>query len=171
MTNPTTPKTGHQRRAVSPVLIVAGIAVVAFVIALVAFRGGSSDPSTSVDASGQITVPGAASQGSGCNSTSKPDPAYSVVMESEPNPPRAEGTTFHLTVRHDGKAVTGATVCMSADMTEMHHEGINNEAKEASGGKYDATLKFGMRGPYAGSVIVAEPGKAAVSVPVSFQVN
>jgi hypothetical protein len=32
-------------------------------------------------------------------------------------------------------------------------------------------LKFGMRGPYAGSVIVVEPGRAAVSVPVTFEVT
>jgi len=171
MINRTTPDRDQQRGAVSPFLIVVGVAVVAFVVALVAFRGGGSGTSKSVDASGQITVPGPAAQGTGCSSASTPDPAYSVAMESDPNPPRAEGTTFHLTVKHDGKAVTGATVCMSADMTEMHHEGINNEAKEASGGKYDTMLKFGMRGPYAGSVIVVEPGKSAVSVPVNFQVT
>jgi len=165
-----TSSTGREHGGVSPILIVAGIAVVAFVVALVAFRGGSSKDST-VDASGQITVPGAASQGTGCSATSKPDSAYTVTMETDPSPPKAEGTTFHLTVRHDGKAVTGATVCLTADMTEMHHEGINNEAKEASGGKYDTSLKFGMRGPYGGSVIVAEPGKPAVSVPVTFTVN
>ncbi len=163
-----TPATGREHGGVSPILVVAGIAVVAFVVALVAFKGGST-PKT-VDAGGQITVPGAAAPGAGCTGGT-PDAAYTVTMESDPSPPRAEGTTFHLTVRHDGKAVTGATVCMTADMTEMHHEGINSDAKEASGGKYDATLKFGMRGPYGGSVVVAEPGKAAVSVPVTFEVT
>jgi len=165
-----TSTTGRQRGAVSPILIVAGIAVVAFVIALFAFSGGSSKKTT-VDASGQINVPSTGAQGAGCSSASKPDSTYSVAMDSDPNPPRAEGTTFHLTVRHDGKAVTGAKVCLTADMTEMHHEGIDNEATEASGGKYDTTLKFGMRGPYAGSVIIVESGKQAVSVPVTFQVN
>ncbi len=165
-----TPGTGRERGGVSPILIVVGVAVVAFVVALVAFRGGST--SKTVDASGQITVPNsAAGQGAGCAGTSTPDSAYAVTMDSDPSPPRAEGTVFHLTVRHNGKAVTGATVCLTADMTEMHHEGLNNQATEASGGKYDATLKFGMRGPYGGSVVIIEPGKAAVSVPVNFEVT
>lgn len=171
MASSRTSSTGREHGGVSPILIVAGIAVVAFVVALVAFRGGSSSKDATVDASGQITVPGARAQGSGCASEAKADAAYTVIMDSDPSPPRAEGTTFHLTVRHDGKAVTGATVCLTADMTEMHHEGIDNEAKEASGGKYDTTLKFGMRGPYAGSVTIVEPGKPAVAVPITFQVT
>lgn len=60
---------------------------------------------------------------------------------------------------------------MAADMTEIHHEGINNQAKEISGGRYDTMLKFGMRGRYAPSVIILEPGKPAVSVPLKFDVN
>jgi len=165
-------KTGGEHGGVSPFLIVAGVALVAFVIALVAFRGGGSGDSSqnvATGSGGQSADPTAA-QGSGCGS-GKPDTAYSVAMDSEPSPPRAEGTTFHLTVQRDGKAVTGAKVCLMADMTEMHHEGIDNVAKEASGGKYDTMLKFGMRGPYAGSVVVVEPGKPAVSVPVTFQVT
>lgn len=168
MPETTRPSSGRQRGAVSPILIVVGVAVVAFVIALVAFRGGDSDSSSEDVVAGSPT---AGAQGTSACAGGKPDAAYAVTMDSDPNPPKAEGTTFHLTVRHDGKAVTGATVCMTADMTEMHHEGINNVAKEASGGRYDTRLKFGMRGPYAGSVIITEPGKSAVSVPVNFQVN
>jgi len=170
------PETGREHGGVSPFLVVAGVALVAFVIALVAFRGGSDTSSQDVTAGGQSSggtsgqSTGPAAQGSGCGS-GNPDSAYSVTMDSEPSPPRAEGTTFHLTVKHDGKAVTGAKVCLTADMTEMHHEGIDNVAKEASDGKYDTLLKFGMRGPYAGSVVVVEPGKPAVSVPVTFQVT
>jgi hypothetical protein len=166
-----TPETGREHGGVSPILAVVGVAVVAFVVALLAFRGGggSKDSPQNVATGGQ-TADTAAVQGSGC-ADARPDPAYTVARESDPSPPRAEGTTFHLTVRRDGKAVTGAKVCLAADMTEMHHAGIDNEAKEASGGRYDTTLKFGMRGPYAGSVIVVEPGRAAVSVPVTFEVT
>ncbi|MDQ2827126.1 MAG: FixH family protein [Actinomycetota bacterium] len=175
MASPNTPRNGREHGGVSPILIVAGIAVVAFVAALIAFSGGSSSKKTTVDASGQINVPTSAVSGAGAGAGAgctggAADAAYTVVMDSDPNPPRAEGTTFHLTVRHDGKAVTGAKVCMVADMTEMHHQGINSDAKEASGGKYDATLKFGMRGPYAASVVVVDAGKA-VSVPITFQVD
>jgi len=182
MADTNTPKTGREHGGVSPILIVVGVAVIAFVIALVAVRGGGSNDSSGdvatggPGASGQTGDPAAPASGSGSGSGSacgdgKPDSAYSVSMESDPNPPRAEGTQFHFTVRHDGKAVTGAKVCFTADMTEMRHEGLTDVAKEASGGKYDATLKFGMRGPYAGTVVVAESGKAAVSVPITFQVT
>lgn len=171
MADTSTPNPGREHGGVSPILVVVGVAAVAFVVALVAFGGGGSDDSSpNVATGGQTADTAAPAAGSGC-ADAKPDPAYTVGVESDPSPPRAEGTTFHLTVRHDGKAVTGAKVCMAADMTEMHHEGIDNLATEASGGKYDARLKFGMRGPYAGSVIIVEPGKAAVSVPVTFEVS
>jgi hypothetical protein len=101
----------------------------------------------------------------------QPDPAYSVSVDSDPNPPRAEATTFHLTVRHDGKAVTGARVCLIADMPDMQHPGVSKVAKEASPGRYDAELKFGMEGAWSASVAVAEPGRAVALVPIKFQVR
>ncbi|MDQ6727780.1 MAG: hypothetical protein M3066_16680, partial [Actinomycetota bacterium] len=68
-----TPGAGREHGGVSPILIVAGIAVVAFVVALVAFKGGST--AKTVDAGGQITVPNSAAQGAGCTGGS-PDAAY-----------------------------------------------------------------------------------------------
>ncbi|MDQ6617705.1 MAG: FixH family protein [Actinomycetota bacterium] len=161
---------GRDHGGAQPILIVAGVAVAAFVVAFLVFRGGSK--SSTVTAGNPTTTAsgGTTAQGSGC-ATGTPDSSYTVSMDSSPNPPKAEGTVFHLTVRHNGTAVSGAQICMTADMTEMHHGGITNVAKESSGGKYDAELKFGMRGPYAGSVIIAEPGKPPVSVPVTFQVS
>lgn len=152
--NPTEPAAPGRR--LSPYLIVAVIASAAFVIAFLAFRGGSGSDDAAAGASC-----GDAKAGTG----------YAVSVGSDPDPPKAEGTTFHLTVRHDGQAVTGAKVCINADMAEMHHEGIGGPAKEAGGGTYDATLKFGMRGPYAASVVIREKGKPAVAVPLSFQVG
>jgi len=156
-----------RKRRVNPIVIVVGVAVVAFVIAFLAFRGGSK--TTKVTAGGQISPPSTTAT-SGCPAGNA-DPAYTVTMESDPSPPRAEGTTFHLTVRHNGNAVTGATVCVSADMTEMHHEGITDTAKEVSNGKYDIALKFGMRGPYLASILITERGKPPVLATVNFQVN
>lgn len=143
----------------TPLLIVVALVAVAFVAAFFLFRGRSSDSGQDVTA-----------QGAGC-ADGTADPGYTVAMESEPNPPQVEGTTFHLSVRHDGKAVSGAKVCVTADMTEMHHAGINSVAKEASGGTYDTKLKFGMRGPYRASVVITEKGKAAVVVPLTFDVE
>jgi len=175
MTEPSaTPTSGGDART-KPLLIVAAVAILAFGIAFVAFRGGgSSNSSPNPTVAAPARTAGAVAQGSqGSQSCGdgQQDAGYSVTMTTDPNPPRAEGTTFHLVVRHDGKPVTGAAVCLTADMTEMHHEGINNLATETSGGAYDTRLTFGMRGPYAGTVIVTEPGKAAVAVPVTFPVN
>ena len=108
--------------------------------------------------------------GGGCGD-GRPDPTYSMTVASDPNPPRAEGTTFHLTVRQDGRAVTGAKLCVAADMPDMQHPGVNTVARESAPGSYDADLDFPMTGAWTGSVTIAEPGKAAVSVPLSFEVT
>ncbi len=100
-----------------------------------------------------------------------PDPAYSVSVDSDPDPPRAEATTFHLTVRRDGAPVTGATVCLKADMPDMQHPGVNTVARESSAGTYAAQLRFSMTGAWAGSVVIAEPGRPPVSVLVSVEVT
>ncbi len=100
-----------------------------------------------------------------------PGPAYSVSVDSDPDPPRAEATTFHLTVRRDGAPVTGATVCLKADMPDMQHPGVNTVARESTAGTYDAQLRFSMTGAWVGSVVIAEPGRPPVSVPVSVEVT
>lgn len=100
-----------------------------------------------------------------------PDPTYGVSIDSDPDPPRAEGTTFHLTVRREGQPVTGAKVCVSVDMPEMQHPGVSTVATEASPGTYDANLTFSMTGGWEGSVTIAEPGRRPASVPMTFEVT
>lgn len=100
-----------------------------------------------------------------------PDPSYSVTVVSDPDPPKAEGTAFQLTARQDGRPVTGAKVCMRVNMPDMQHPGVTAMADEASGGRYDASLKFSMIGGWEGSIVIAEPDKPAVSVPVKFEVR
>lgn len=55
-------------------------------------------------------------------------------------------------MRRGGRAVTGAKVCLSADMPDMQHPGVGKVAKEASGGRYELNLKFEMVGALAASV-------------------
>jgi hypothetical protein len=153
---------------VGPILIVAGVAVIAFVIALLAFRGGSK---SSVDvATGGVTPGTSGAASAGLCGEGQPDPTYTLAVDSDPNPPRPEGTTFHLTVRHNGTPVTGAKVCLAANMPTMQHAGVSITSKEVSGGRYDAALKFSMEGSWEGTVTVAEPGKPVVSMPVTIQV-
>ena len=101
----------------------------------------------------------------------KRDPAYDVTVESEPDPPRAEGTTFLLSVRRDGEPVTGAKVCMDLDMPDMQHPGVSIVTTEDSPGRYGARLRFSMVGAWTGSITIAEPEKAAVSAPMRLEVE
>lgn len=94
------------------------------------------------------------------------DPAYTVTVDSDPDPPRVEGTSFRITLRRDGRPVTGARVCFAADMPDMQHPGVSRLAREAPGGRYEVDLKFEMGGAWAASVIVAEPGRPVALVRV-----
>jgi putative copper export protein/methionine-rich copper-binding protein CopC len=101
----------------------------------------------------------------------QPDPSYSATVASEPDPPKAEGTTFRLTVRQGARAVTGAKVCLRLDMPDMEHRGVTTGATEASPGRYDARLRFSMTGGWKGSIVIAEPDKPAVSIPLETDVR
>jgi len=105
-----------------------------------------------------------------CGQGEPADPGYSVDYVTNPDPPRPEGTTVVLTVRHEGKAVSGAKVCLIADMPDMEHPALNKAFDEASGGRYEARVQFGMGGSWRLAVTVAEPNKAVVSVPIRIQV-
>ena len=143
-------------------MILAVVAVVAFGGAYLAFQGGGS----SSDESGP---PSPAGSGSGrCPANATANASYQVRLEEQP---RVESTTMLLAVTHNGKAVTDATVCLSADMSGMSHEGVGGQARKLAGGRYQVDTKFPMRGPWAGSVTVAEAGKAVASVPITFDVQ
>jgi copper transport protein len=56
------------------------------------------------------TARGTNSAGEGGCGAGTADPTYAVAVSSDPQPPRAEGTTVRLGVRQEGKPVTGAKV-------------------------------------------------------------
>jgi hypothetical protein len=62
-------------------------------------------------------------------------------------------------------------VCLRLDMPDMEHRGVTTLATEASAGRYDARLRFSMTGAWKGSIVIAEPDKAAVSVPMQTDVR
>jgi hypothetical protein len=147
--------------------MIAGVAVVAFVVAFLALRGGGSDNAPTASAgntSSALSTTGECGDG-------KLDTSYTVAVTSDPNPPRPDGTTFHIAVRHNGTPVTGAKVCLAADMPDMQHPGVNRTAKETGNGNYDADLKFGMGGSWSASVTILEPGKDSVLLTMIFQVT
>lgn len=66
--------------------------------------------------------------------------------------------------------MSGATVCLSLDMTEMSHEASGGQAEETEPGRYEVGVDFGMRRTWEGTV-VTEPGETPVAAPVSFEVE
>lgn len=167
MTDPVAPP-DIQREATHPLLIVIGTVVVVVLLSFGIYAlGGSSDQD--VFAAGQtVDTAGAGSRG-GCV-FGPPDESYSVAVAFDPDPPRPEGTTLRMTERQGGRAVTGAKVCVIADMPTMEHPGLTGTSKELPGGRYESVIKFGMGGSWKASVVIAEPGKAVVSVPLSMEV-
>lgn len=160
-------RTAGERGAVSPLLAIAGAAVIVFVVAFLLLSRGGSGKSTNVSSGdGSPTTAAAA----GPCGEGKLDTSYTVSVTSDPDPPRPDGTTFHLAVRHNGQPVTGAKVCLGADMPDMQHPGVNRVATEKAGGVYDADLKFSMVGSWVASVTVLEPGKDPAALTMVFQV-
>jgi hypothetical protein len=167
MANPIAPL-DIERHPTNPLLIVAGtVLVVSLVTFLLYSAGGHAD--------GDIQAGGPAAKlaepvAAGACGFGQPDDSYSVAVTSDPDPPRPEGTTFRLTVRQGGRVVTGAKVCVSADMPSMQHPGLTAVAKEASGGRYETVVKFGMGGSWKAGVTINEPGKPIVTVTVPIEV-
>lgn len=157
-----------ERGRVAPALIVVGTIGLVVVVALLALQLGGSN-SKKVD-TGETFDTVQQNEVGPCG-VGQPDPTYTLVFESDPNPPKVEGTVFHITVRHNGTAVSGAKVCMGADMPGMQHAGVNKQATEGPGGKYDVALNFSMGGPWSGTVTVSDPSGAIVSLPVAFEVK
>lgn len=159
---------GTERGALSPVIMIVGAAVVAFVVALLAMGVGGSDSPSDTGASGPT---GTAPPTTGECGIGTLDTSYTVSVTSDPNPPRPDGTTFHMAVKHNGDPVTGAKVCLAADMPDMQHPGVNKTAKEQPGGVYDADLKFSMVGSWVASVTIAETGHSPVALTMVFQIT
>jgi len=155
-------------QSTSPVLIVAGTVLVVALVSFLLYSVGGYEGERDVFAGGQTNT--AAPADAGACGFGPPDDSYSVAVASEPDPPRPEGTTFRLTVRQGARTVTGAKVCMTAEMPDMQHPGLSAVAKEAPGGRYETLVKFGMGGAWKASVTIAEPGKPVVSVTIPINV-
>lgn len=165
------------------IAVVAVIAVVAFGAAFLFTGGGDDDqtgPTTDVASGGTSSTTeseptsGASDDGGNPCQVDSVVPAaeagYEVTVATEPDPPIPQGTTFEVVVQRDGAPVSGATVCLSADMSEMSHAGVSKQAEEMGDGRYEMAVDFGMRGAWSGGVVVIESGQGA-SMPVSFDVQ
>jgi len=148
-------------RGASPVVVVAAtvLSVVALTLVIYATRDyGNGAPGTGSDAE-RLCPAG------------EPDRTYTVSSVADPDPPVVQGTIFELTIRQGDRVVTGARVCLYADMPDMSHSGFDRSAFEVSTGQYEVDMQFGMGGRWRLDLTVAEPGRPAVSVPLFVDVS
>ena len=162
------PDSEPTRVGTNPVLIVVGTLVAVFAVTILIYSVGDYEGQEGLAG----PAAGLAQQGpaGGCGQGTPADPSYTVDVVANPDPPRPEGTTFLFTVRQGGRPVTGAKLCVAADMPEMQHPGLSSVARENPGGRYETRIQFGMGGNWRTSLIVAEPDKPVVSVPLTIQV-
>ena len=133
-------------RGIRRLLLLAGLAVVAFAAALFTFDDGAQQ---------------------GCATETEPDPAYTVELQ---NAPSTGEVAYRLSVTRSGEPVTGAQVCLSAAMGGMSGMGVSDDAVEVDPGVYEVEVRFEMAGPWDGTVLVNEGGEESVAVPLSFDV-
>ncbi len=120
------------------IAVVVAVALVGFAGAFVALGGGSDTPPAGPTPT--ATAPGETDAATdadlaaqlGCRAPTRRDPSYEARLETQPDPPAAEGTTFQVLVSRDGQPVAGARVCLGAAMTDMAHGGASEEAREAA---------------------------------------
>ena len=130
-------------------MFVTAVAAVSFVVALVNFR----QPPASE-----------------CQMESVRDPAYQVQFEESPE---VNLTVYHLLVTKGGSPVTDAQVCMRLDMGgrgNMSGMGASNVAREVSPGRYEIPIRLVMAGYWRGMVIVSEPDRKPVGIPLEIDV-
>lgn len=159
--------------------VIAVIAVIAFGAAFLLTGGddaANDDPGTDVAAGGaDATTTTTAGRPSDPCRVSDPVPIeespYEVTVASEPDPPSPTGTTFEVLVQRDGAPLEDATVCISADMSSMSHEGVRAEAEEMGDGRYEVAIDFSMRGGWNGRLLVIEPGQPAAAMPMTIDVQ
>ncbi len=107
-----------------------------------------------------------------CQMDGVEDGAYEVSFA---RPPSVDLTRHEIIVTRGGAPVSGAEVCMRADMGgpgRMSGMGVSDEAREVSRGRYEIPVRFMMSGHWRANVIVKQPGrKDAVRVPVALEVE
>lgn len=130
--------------------LVAAVTVGAFIAAIVSFK---DIPATE------------------CQFPAVRDRSYKVSLEE---PPNIDMTYQRLVVTHNGQLVSGALVCLRADMGgrgRMSGMGVSNQARETTPGHYDVPVRFLMSGHWDGTAIVTEPRRKAVAIPLSIEVR
>jgi len=85
----------------------------------------------------------------GCSKSSGSASDVSVVLASDPRPPRAGRNTFIVTLTSQaGQPILGAQVSLEGDMSHPGMSPAFADAKEITPGKYQARLDLNMLGDW-----------------------
>lgn len=150
-----------------------GVAIASAVVLTGCSEAGDDTPAV---AASPATTPAddaaAAADPVSCLVLDEPDPAPSLTADVsfDPDPPVVEGTTIVIVLSRDGEPVSGADVCVRAEMPEMTHAGIAHRAHEAGAGRYEVETTWGMRGRWSGHARVKVDGETLV-VPIETSVG
>lgn len=102
-----------------------------------------------------------------CAVEAEVDPDYAVELVEDPS---TALTSQRLALTRDGEPVTGATVCLRAQMQGMEAMGVTDQAEEVEPGIYGVDVRFQMGGPWEATVLVSEDGATERAVDVAFDV-
>lgn len=105
----------------------------------------------------------------GCAVGGTPDPTLQVSLPPEFVMSR---TDYEIGITRGGDPVSGARVCARVSMRGMEAMGFSDDkAEETAPGTYRINVTLPMGGAWTGTVLVTEPGKPQVSVPLEFTVR
>lgn len=126
--------------------VVASVAVTAFAFAIARFSDAAEE---------------------GCAQRVEEDPSYQVTFIDQP---RTDLTLYRLLISRPDGPVTGADVCLNTYMQGMSAMATTDTGREVAPGTYEMSLTFQMGGVWKARVLITEPGKPAVAVPLTLQV-
>ncbi|HWH33732.1 MAG TPA: FixH family protein [Acidimicrobiales bacterium] len=102
-----------------------------------------------------------------CAVEAEEDGTYAVELLDTPS---TGETAQRLAVTRQGEPVTGARVCLRAQMVGMEAMTVSDEADEVEPGVYETQLRFEMGGAWEATVLV-EDGGTERAVAVTFDVT
>jgi len=134
-------------KGIRRVLVVAGIAVVAFAVAITSLGDDARR---------------------GCVANAPIDPTYEAHLLGQIEMAR---TQQEVSITHEGQPVTGAKVCARVAMVGMEAMGVSDaKGKEAAPGIYKMTIVFPMGGGWGGNLLITEKDRPMISLPFAFEV-
>lgn len=103
-----------------------------------------------------------------CQMEAGRDPAVGVEVVG---PVRVDATPQILVVRRAGVAVTGARVCMRAELERTPAVGVSDVGSETESGRYEVPVRFEEVGLWNGTVVVDTGAGRPVAVAVPIEVR